>query len=268
MIVRAVAGERAVVHTLLPPGGSPHTYAPRPSDLRSTSEAVWRIRMGGRFDPWADTLFRAAQPGVPVTEILSLPDLHLVAAAGHHHAQVDHGGDEVDAHCWLDPVRVETVIGPQLVEVLVRLDPAGADYFRGEMDRFAGELRALHAELSRLFSQSPPPVVSLHPAWSYFSERYGLGELPVVERVPGEAPSPRALAELIREARRVRAERLLVEPQLPASAARAIAEEIGATVVLVDPLGDPRDPARADYSGLLRFNAYAIAGVSDTASTR
>ncbi len=266
MIVREIGGPRVAVHTLLPPGGSPHTYAPRPSDLRQTAAAAWLIRIGHHFDPWAGSLFRAAGTDIPTTEVLELPGLDLRVAGAHHH-DAPHGpkGLDQDPHCWLDPVRVRTVVAPHVLETLERLDPVGAPRYRAGLARFSEELVALHAELEELFRKRRDPVVALHPAWTYFAERYGLGEVPVVERVPGEAPSPRTLADLIRDARRARVERLLIEPQLPQSAARALADEIGASLVLVDPLGDPRDPARADYSELLRFNAYAIAGLTDSA---
>ena len=51
---------------------------------------------------------------------------------------------------------------------------------------------------------------------------------------------------------------ILVEPQLPTRLAETVAAEFGATTVLVDPLGDPADPARASYEALLRFNAAAF----------
>jgi len=52
---------------------------------------------------------------------------------------------------------------------------------------------------------------------------------------------------------------VLVEPQLDPHTARIVAEELGARVVTVDPLGDPRDPARASYAALLRWNAQRLA---------
>ena len=52
---------------------------------------------------------------------------------------------------------------------------------------------------------------------------------------------------------------VLVEPQLDPHTARIVAEELGARLVTVDPLGDPRDPARASYPLLLEWNARQLA---------
>jgi ABC-type Zn uptake system ZnuABC Zn-binding protein ZnuA len=51
---------------------------------------------------------------------------------------------------------------------------------------------------------------------------------------------------------------VLVEPQLSAAAAEALAEALGAPAVVADPNGDPRDPARGSYVALLRFDADAF----------
>ncbi len=52
---------------------------------------------------------------------------------------------------------------------------------------------------------------------------------------------------------------VLVEPQLDPHTARIVAEELGAQLVTVDPLGDPREPERASYTGLLRWNTRQLA---------
>jgi ABC-type Zn2+ transport system substrate-binding protein/surface adhesin len=51
---------------------------------------------------------------------------------------------------------------------------------------------------------------------------------------------------------------VLVEPQLPAAAAEALAEALGVPAVVADPLGDPRVPERGSYAALLRFDAAAF----------
>ena len=105
--------------------------------------------------------------------------------------------------------------------------------------------------------------VALHPGWHYFAERYGLEEVGIVHGPALEEPTPRGLARLLERARRARPEALLVEPQLDPRMGLLLARELGTQTVLVDPLGDERDPRRSSYEGLLRAAAQALAG-SDT----
>jgi ABC-type Zn2+ transport system substrate-binding protein/surface adhesin len=50
----------------------------------------------------------------------------------------------------------------------------------------------------------------------------------------------------------------LSEPQLAGTAARALADELGADIVLVDPLGGPGLPGRTRYLEMMRFNALSF----------
>jgi len=124
------------------------------------------------------------------------------------------------------------------------------------------------AQLRIRLLRDPPPAfadlrgasfVSFHPAWGGFAEAFGLRDLGAIQAHGAEEPTPHRLAELIARARAASARLVLVEPQLDPHTARIVAEELGARVVTVDPLGDPRDPERASYTALLAWNARQLA---------
>ncbi|HTS53097.1 MAG TPA: metal ABC transporter substrate-binding protein, partial [Burkholderiales bacterium] len=96
--------------------------------------------------------------------------------------------------------------------------------------------------------------IAFHAAWAYFARDYGLQQAAVIERTPGREPSPAEIADIIRTARAIGTRAIFAEPQFPANAARAIAEESGASVLLLDPLGKPP----ATYLDLMRSNLAQI----------
>lgn len=51
---------------------------------------------------------------------------------------------------------------------------------------------------------------------------------------------------------------MFTEPQLGEVGVRALADEIGATVETLDPLGGPGIPGRESYFELLRYNAGVL----------
>ena len=59
-IVSELGGERVKVDALVPPGASPHTFEPVPSDLRKLAKARQFVVIGGGFDAWSDKLLAAA----------------------------------------------------------------------------------------------------------------------------------------------------------------------------------------------------------------
>jgi len=264
-IVREVAGRRAEVRTLLPPGVSPHTYEPKPSDLRAASAARAVFYAQDALDGWAVDLPQLARielfSFVPPQLRLAMPEGHAHghrhASGVHSHAEGTEAGAGADGHFWTSPLTVRAVL-PELAETLSRLDPAGAAEYRTNARRFDAELRALHRELSALLQPyAGEHLLLLHPSLQYFLRDYGLELAAAVEPAPGKEPSPRYVVELVKLVRRLKVKAVFAEPQLPPRIVRVLAEETGLPVYELDPLGGI--PGRRTYSELLRYNAHTVA---------
>ncbi len=264
LLLEEIAGERATVHVLVPPGASPHGFEPKPSDLVRVAGADAFLNLGGGLDDWAGRLFATAgnrehQGNAPsLLGLLGHDDDESGAAHRHEHSA--HHDD--DPHIWLDPIGVRDQIVPALAAFLVQLDPAGEAHYRERAASFRSSLGELDREVRSLLGADAPHYprhyVAFHNAWRHFAERYGLEEIAVVQEAAGEEPTPRELGNLVREARAARLRAILVEPQLDPRLAETLSSEFGGTTVLVDPLGDPQDKERSTYPGLLRFNARAF----------
>lgn len=240
LLLEEIGGERVAIHVLVPPGASPHEFEPRPSDLIRVSRADAFIKLGGGLDDWAQRLFTTNETSatrVSLLEVLGRAD---------------------DPHIWLDPILVRDEIVPSLTALLIQLDPTGDADYTGRALRFRDSLDELDREIRNLLAGDERHYVAFHNAWKYFAARYGLEEIAVVQEMAGEEPTPRGLSNLVREARRARLKSILVEPQLDPRLAMTLSSEFGGSTVLVDPLGDPNDPERSTYAGLLRFNARAF----------
>ena len=306
-IVGEVGGERVEVDPLIPPGASPHTFEPVPSDLRKVSRARLFVVVGGGFDAWSDKLRGAASHALETLALMEVPGLKPLEGEDHHHGEEhgeekaaareneDHGehkaaarqeehhgheqehhghehavrggsekeGEEeheaLDPHFWLDPIRVRDSVVPVVVEHLIAADPEGKGYYRRRGDDFRNRLTALDEQIRRELDKAKSrKYIAFHDAWSYFGERYDLEKVAVVQEFAGEEPTPGEVANLVSSARAARVEAILVEPQLSPRVAQTIAGEFGGETVLVDPLGDPGDPARSTYERLMLYNARAF----------
>lgn len=260
MLVREVGRDRVEVAVLVPPGASPHTFEPQPSDVAALARAALLVEVGAGLDTWVRALAAAASPAPPRTTITDAAGLApLPANASHAGADRHDGAERFDPHVWLDPVRVRDSIVPALVAALVARDGEGRAVYERNAWEFRAHLDALDAELRRTLAGHGTRFVAFHAAWRYFAARYGLEEVGVVEEAPGEEPAPRALAALVTRAREAGVPAILVEPQLSPRVAKVLAAEFGATTVLVDPNGDPTDPERSHSAALMRWNARAFA---------
>lgn len=258
LLVHELAGERVRVTTLVPPGASPHAFEPRPRDVARLAQAGLFLRVGAGLDDWTLALLRATPEPPAVFALMDSPGLGPLPAAADGHGHGERA--RLDPHVWLDPLRVRDAIAPALAEQLARFDPKGEAHYRARLADFRARLDALDAELRTVLAAAPARTfLPFHPAWRYFAERYGLAELGAVEEAAGEEPTPRELARLVEAARRAGVRAILVEPQLPPRVAATLAAELDGATVLVDPTGDPSDPARSRYEPLLRWNARAFA---------
>ena len=259
MLLRELGGSRVDVTVLVPPGASPHIFEPQPSDVARLAETRLLVEIGGDFDAWVARLRGAAASLAPVFTVLALPGLEPIANDEvAPSSSNDAAADPPDPHVWLDPLRVRDIIAPALSSRLAELDPSGISVYASRLETFRARLTELDREIRVELAGSKRSYVAFHPAWRYFGARYELQEIGVVERSAGEGPTPRELASLVTAAKRAQVPAILIEPQLDPRVARTLAREFGATVVLVDPNGDPADPARARYHDLMLWNARAF----------
>ena len=162
---------------------------------------------------------------------------HAHIDAAHEHTDDEHDHDEggEDPHVWLSPLTVKLML-PGIVEALSAAMPEQAATFQANADAFAKELQALHTDLEAQFATVPQAkrvFLTFHPSWGYFAYEFNLKELSI--EVEGKEPGPRAMKAIIDAARENGLTTIFVEPQFPTAAATAVAGNINAAVVRIDP---------------------------------
>lgn len=247
-----IGGDAVRVQTLLPPRASPATWEATPSQIRALSRASGYIRVGGGLDGWLDGM----EPTGSDFRRLVLTD-GLTLLYGASGSDPERSGNP---HVWLDPVLVRDRILPRLTDFLVALAPDQGAAIRSRASAVSDSLTALDREIRAELARAPHhDFIATHDAWVYFAARYGLTSVGTVYEHPGHEPSAHSLAQLIDNARRAGIHTILAEPQIAETAAEAVAQELGARVVIVDPLGGPNAEGRDSYFAMMRTNARTFA---------
>lgn len=250
-ILSEVVGERGDVVCLLAPGASPHTYEPKPSDMKSVESAKALFFAEEHLDGWALSFNQANS--VEVFELVPEELRREMVMHGHTHDD----SHTYDGHFWTSPLTVKAAL-PGLVGELARLDPAGAAIYEANVERFAEELAALDDEVSEMLRPfAGEHLLLVHPSFLYFMEDYGLELAGVVEPSPGKEPTPKSMLKLITAVKVHDVKAILTEPQLPEEPVRVLAEETGLPVYVLDPLGGV--PERETYAEIIRYNALTLA---------
>ncbi len=249
--VERIGEEHIQVTVMVGPGADPHTYEPKPEQLRALSRSQVYFRIGLPFEAaWMDR-FTAANPHMHIVD--TSQGIERMPMPTHHHEGEGTGeGDEGvdDPHIWLSP-RLVKVQAETIYEALAEVDPVHRDDYQANLEAFLEDLEALDQEIRDLLKGVPRrKFMVFHPSWGYFARDYGL-EMVAIE-VGGQEPSAAELADLIREAREEGITVIFAQPELSTRAAEVIAREIGGRVVLVSPLAE-------DWLENLRRTARALA---------
>jgi ABC-type Zn uptake system ZnuABC Zn-binding protein ZnuA len=246
-LVREVGGTRVNVDGMLRPGGDPHDYEPRPSDVASVAKADVVFRSGGEVDHWLDDVIGNAGGDAQVVSLID---------------SVQRLDD--DPHWWQDPsnaVRAVETIRARLS----KLDPGGASVYRRNAERLQRSLRKLDGGIAACVGRVPPgkrKIVTTHDALGYFARRYGVKVVGAV--IPSLSTQAQASAgdveRLVQQIRREKVEAVFPESSVNPDIERAIAREAGARIgdsLYADSLGAAGTPG-ATYAGALAADADAL----------
>lgn len=242
------------VDFVVPPGASPHTFEPTPSDMIKIYNAGLFVIIGAGLEFWSEKVLKAAGRKDLKVAVLSegLPLIHGIHS--HSDSEKPEDGNIADPHIWLDPLLAVKMVD-RITAVLIELDASHRDYFIARAERFKRELYGLHNEITgKVKGFRTKEYVTFHAAWGYFSRRYGLRVLGVIEESPGKEASPKRIAGIVNEIKRSGARVIFAEPQFNPKTAEVIAKEAGARVLFLDPIGSPEIKGRDTYTGLMRYN--------------
>jgi len=243
-VVRDVGGPLVEPVLVLPPGASPHTFEPRPSNARALAHAAVLFTVGHGLDDWAARLAEAS--GVRRV---------VVVDAGIRLRRF--GDGSVDPHYWLSGGNARA-IARTVADELARLLPSARAEIESRLAACLTRLDAADAEIRRALSGLPSrSIATLHDGFGYFADAYGLAIAAVFEPSGDREPTPRAVAEFQRRIREAGVRAIFAEPQLSKDTIRPIAGDLGLPVATLDDLGGV--PGRDTLAALLLFDARQIA---------
>ena len=234
---RVVAGDKASVELLLPPGMEPHSFEPKPEDIFRVSKADLFIFTDIYMEPWAADLLK----GVENRRVLVvdagkgarfLPVAEKDGHDEHGEEKGHHHGEGMDPHIWLDLDNARQMVG-NIAEGLATKDPANRGYY---LDRAAAYKEKL-AALDRRFRDELADCATRmflhggHYAFGYLAARYGLHYKSAYAVSANSEPTPRKIAELVNLMKSNKLQFIFYEELLAPAMAETIARESGARLL-------------------------------------
>lgn len=244
--VERIGGEQVSVNVMVGLGEDPHTYEPKPEQMRALSGSQLFFTIGTEYEgAWLPRL-REVNPEMTFVDsaegieriMETVSDTHdenedQLDEVGDHDDDDEHA-DGLDPHVWLSP-RNGRLIAANIYSALVAASPADEALFTANYEALIAEIEDLDQRISETLSGvTQRKFMIYHPAWGYFARDYDLIQLPI--QIGGTDPSPSELAALIDQAREENIRVIFVQPAFSAANAQAVAAEINGEVATVDPL--------------------------------
>ncbi len=252
--VERIGGDRVSVEVLVGPGQSPATYEPTPAQMSTLDRADVYFRIGVPFE---DTLMGRISASMPHLNVVDLRrGIELQPIEGHDHED-GHQHGRLDPHTWLDP-ELAAVQAETIHDELVRLDPHGTATYAANLEALLVDLEEVDRDVSEMLEPyAGRTMFVFHPAFGYFARAYELEQMAI--EIEGKEPAPRELQQIVELAEEEQLRAIFVQPQFSGRSARAIAAEVDAQIIELDPLA-------RDYLSNLREMARRIRiGLGDDA---
>ena len=250
--VKNIGGDRIEVKSLLSGLESEHTYTPKPSDIAAVKEAGVIIKVGLGLEVWVDSLIKNASNNrlVVVTTSNGIP---LVRGE-----EDGHEGHLGNPHVWLDPERAKIMIR-HITEALSAADPAGRSIYLSNQAEYFKKIDRMHKRIEdTLRPITNRKIITHHPAWPYFAQRFKLQIVDNIQIQPGTEPSARHIVDMIGKVKRENVRVIVSEPQLNPKVPKIIADETGARIVVLTPMPGGL-PGTGSYIEMMEYTGEQLA---------
>jgi manganese/iron transport system substrate-binding protein len=252
-MARNVAGDRAVVDSLIKPGAEIHGYEPTPQDIVRASKADLILWNGLNLEVWFEKFVVNAK-GVR----------SVVLTEGVQPMPITEGPytGKANPHAWMSPANALVYVD-NIRAALSAADPANAAAYAANAATYAEKIRALDAPIRAQLARIPEhqrTLVTSEGAFSYLCRDYGMKQLylwPINADAQGTPQQVRAVIDAVRD---TRVPVVFSESTVSPKPALQVARETGARyggLLYVDSLTDEKGPAPT-YLALLETNARTI----------
>jgi manganese/iron transport system substrate-binding protein len=216
-----VAGDEAVVTSLLNPGDDPHVYEPVPKDTVALEQADLILYNGYNLEPGLIRLIQGSQRREQAFAVGE-----VVAPLSFQYQ----GQTRPDPHVWGDvenAIAITTAIRDRLIE----LDPDSAAMYEQNATELISELKQLDLWIGQQIQTIAPEqrkLVTTHDAFQYYAKAYGLEVLGTLIGISTEEqPSAQTLQALVEAIKAAQVPAIFAETTINPQLMQTVAQEAG-----------------------------------------
>ena len=253
-IARNVAGEAAVVDSIIKPGAEVHDYQPTPRDIVRAQEADLLLWNGLNLERWFERFLRDVGdvPQVVVSEGVEPISIYQGPYSG-----------KPNPHAWMSTANALIYV-ENIRRALVELDPENADQYNANAEDYAARIREVGEGLAEVVAAIPEGqrfLVTSEGAFSYLARDLEMKEVFIWPINADQQGTPQQVRQVVDIVRENDVPVVFSESTISDRPARRVASETGALyggVLYVDSLSGPDGPVPT-YLELLKITTRTIA---------
>ena len=238
--VKEIAGDDFKVNVMVPAGADAHIYEPYPEQINQLRRSIAYISNGylGFEATWLNRFYETN----PSMKRLSLGDkINLMVTPDGRESNHLEGADP---HYWVSP-KCAMIMASSIKDLLTGINPLHEAMYKKNCENLIVKIQEVDNEAASLFSNvQRRSFMIYHPNLAYFARDYNLEEISV--EYEGKEPSPSRLKELIDRASIGNLKVIFIQKEYDTKNAKAIASEIGAKVIIIDPLSEDWENSTTD----------------------
>lgn len=248
-----IGGDSIQSLVLVGPGQNPHSYEPSPKQMQDLSKASAWIYSNTDFEVSLKPKIASLYPSlllVDGTEGVQFRQLEEHHDEGEEaSADTEHHETERDLHTWLGRENAK-IFARHVRDTLTKILPENKDLYESRYQELINEIDEVFNKLDKdLAPLKGTKVFVFHPSFGYFFDEFGIQQEAI--ETGGKEPSAQTLAKIIEEAKADQVKVIFVQAQFPTTAAKSVADSLGAQVV-------PLDPLAKDWMGNIKLMGEAL----------
>jgi len=269
---KQVGGDKVTVSNITPSGVDAHDFEPKNQDILKINQAKLFVYLGADFDPWA----QKAATDIKDRSLEISKSFELLEADHDHEGEEEHKdekkseenedhkdekkdaekGKELDPHIWLDPVNAKKMVD-LIKDKLITIDSANSATYTQNADNYKAKLTSLDQEFKTgLASCQKNTMIVSHNAFSYLASRYNLKSESISGLEPNDEPTVAEITEIVEIIKKEKLTTVFYENQLNQDLAKTIANEAGATPIVIYAIESQVDGK--NYIDLMQENLKAM----------
>lgn len=233
-LTKKIAGDKATVQNIIPPGVEPHDWEPTTKQIADIEGASLVVYLGLGMDSWISKV-ESSVSGPKFVEVSNGIDAIKV-------------GNAVNPHVWLSPKEAQ-ILAKNIKDALVSADNKNAKYYEDNYNTLLNTLKQLDSEYTeKLKNTKTKTFIVYHSAFDYVARDYGLNQVSIVGMSEEAEASPAKVAEVIHLIKKENIKYIFTEPLTSPKPIQSIASETGAKVLPLNTIeGLTKDEMKKGY---------------------